>query len=79
MQENHTFDNYFGTYPTANGTLVNSITSSLQAVNGIADNVCLPYQGSCVSPHYAGMSNTGNSVEGQATYEELAENLRIVV
>jgi hypothetical protein len=31
MQENHSFDNYFGTYPTANKTLSRGLASQLQS------------------------------------------------
>jgi len=68
MQENHTFDNYFGTYPTANGTLVDPVTSHLARVNGLPDHTCLHYSGSCLSPHLT-TSAPSNPVEGQTTYE----------
>src|SRR5271157_1734337 len=51
LQENHSFDNYFGTYPTANGTLHDNLTRSLQPVNGIPNAVCLPYLSGCLSPY----------------------------
>ncbi|HUO42679.1 MAG TPA: alkaline phosphatase family protein, partial [Methylomirabilota bacterium] len=51
MQENHSFDNYFGTYPTANGSLVNSITSKLSPVDGLPQGVCLPQGSTCVAPY----------------------------
>jgi phospholipase C len=69
MQENHSFDNYFGTYPTANGTLVNNITTELQGVDGIPAGLCLPYQASCMAPYYANSSSTVSPNEGQLTYE----------
>ncbi len=69
MQENHSFDNYFGTYPTANGTLVNDITAKLQRVNGIPRRICLPYRTGCLSPYYANDNRTDNPIEGQDTYE----------
>jgi phospholipase C len=69
MQENHSFDNYFGTYPTANGTLLDPITDHLQRVNGIPDRQCLPYQGSCLSPHLTTSPDPSNPIEGQSTYE----------
>ena len=70
MQENHSFDNYFGTYPTANGSLVNSITSKLQSVNGLPAGVCLPQGAECISPYPASTSNTLNPIEGQVIYEQ---------
>jgi len=70
MQENHSFDNYFGTYPTANGSLVDSITSKLHAVDGLPRGVCLPQGTSCVAPYLSSASNTPNPVEGQVTYEQ---------
>src|SRR5216683_3072507 len=69
MQENHSFDNYFGTYPTANGTRLDSTTSQLSHVNGLPGQVCLPYMGSCVSPHLSTSQVPSNPVEGQITYE----------
>jgi len=69
MQENHSFDNYFGTYPTANGTLVDNLTSSLQKVNGIPNGVCLPYGPGCIAPYYESGFNTTATIEGQTTYE----------
>jgi len=69
MQENHSFDNYFGTYPTANGTRLDSTTSQLRHVNGLPGQVCLPYMGSCVSPHLTTSRVQTDPVEGQATYE----------
>jgi phospholipase C len=69
MQENHSFDNYFGTYPTANGTLLDSTTVRLQPVDGLRDHVCLPYQASCVSPHLSTSDTPSNPEEGQLTYE----------
>src|SRR2546425_8806277 len=69
MQENHSFDNYFGTYPTANGTLLDSTTVHLQPVNGLTNNVCLPYQSSCVSPHLSTSEAPSNPEEGQLTYQ----------
>ncbi len=69
MQENHSFDNYFGSYPTANGTLLDSTTSQLEHVNGLRSRVCLPYQGSCVSPHLTTSQAPSNPVEEQLTYE----------
>jgi len=70
MQENHSFDNYFGTYPTANGTLSLSIIPKLARVNGIPDHVCLNYSGACVSPHLTTTLNPQRPIEGQAVYEE---------
>ena len=69
MQENHSFDNYFGTYPTANGTLLDATTAHLRPVNGLTGNVCLPYQASCVSPHLSTSESPSNPEEGQLTYE----------
>jgi phospholipase C len=69
MQENHSFDNYFGTYPTANGTLVTPITSQLPSVNGIPSSVCLPYIGDCVSPSLTTAASVMNPTEGQLVYE----------
>ena len=70
VQENHSFDNYFGTYPTANGTLVTPITSMLPAVNGIPDGVCAPYEGGCLSPSLATTPTPTDPEEGQLNYEE---------
>lgn len=61
MQENHSFDNYFGTYP---------------GVDGIPDGVCMPVdpaqpEGDCVEPYHIG----DNDVElddpdhGSSTYQ----------
>ena len=69
MQENHSFDNYFGTYPTANGTLVDSTTVHLQPVDGLRDHVCLPYQAACVSPRLSTSDAPSNPEEGQLTYQ----------
>lgn len=69
MQENHSFDNYFGTYPTANRTLLNSITSELQHVNGIPNGVCLHYRAGCISPSLSFSQDPSNPGEGQQTYE----------
>jgi phospholipase C len=69
MQENHSFDNYFGTYPTANGTLLDFTTAHLQRVDGLRDHVCLPYQASCVSPHLSTSEAPSNPEEGQGTYQ----------
>jgi phospholipase C len=69
VQENHSFDNYFGTYPTANGSLVNPITSTLARVNGIPDGVCLTYPGGCISPRLETAPSPQDPVEGQQTYE----------
>ena len=69
MQENHSFDSYFGTYPTANGTLVDSTTTRLQQVNGIPDHVCLDYLSGCISPTLSESQSPSDPVEGQQTYE----------
>ena len=69
LQENHSFDNYFGTYPTANGTLHDNITRSLQPINGIPNGVCLPYLSGCLSPYFEKGYNTTDPVEGQMIYE----------
>ena len=69
MQENHSFDNYFGTYPTANGTRLDSTTSQLREVNGLPRHVCLPYMGSCITPQLSTSLDQSNPVEGQLTYE----------
>lgn len=69
IQENHSFDNYFGTYPTANGTLFDSTTAHLQPVDGLRDHVCLPYHAACASPHLTTSENPSNPEEGQSTYE----------
>jgi len=68
-QENHSFDSYFGTYPTANGTLVDNVTSRLAPVNGIPNGVCQTYRASCVSPHLTTAQSPENPVEGQLAYE----------
>ena len=70
MQENHSFDNYFGTYPTANGTINNSLASQLQPVNGIPGGVCLPHGNSCISPYWVNASNTVDPYEGQLVYQQ---------
>ncbi len=69
VQENHSFDNYFGTFPTANGTRLDSTTSQLTQVNGLPRHVCLSYISSCVSPHLSTSQDQSNPVEGQLTYE----------
>lgn len=69
MQENHSFDNYFGTYPTANGTLVDNITSRLEPVNGLSGHICLTYSGGCISPRYTNSTRLENPLEGQSVYE----------
>jgi phospholipase C len=75
VQENHSFDNYFGTYPTANGTLVTPITSALPAVNGIPNGVCIPYEGECASPEFTTSIAPTNPIEGQLVYEaDYADN-----
>ncbi|MEM0117493.1 MAG: alkaline phosphatase family protein [Conexivisphaerales archaeon] len=74
MQENHSFDNYFGTYPTANGTISAPIASQLEPVNGIPNGTCLPYGRSCIKPYYADASNTVDPYEGQLVYEEDVNN-----
>jgi len=70
IQENHSFDNYFGTYPTANGSLVNEITSQLHPVDGIPRGICLSAGTTCYSPFPFGSSNPVNPIEGQTTYEQ---------
>jgi len=70
MQENHSFDNYFGTYPTANGSLVGDIVSHIHRVNGLPNNVCLPNGPTCLSPYPAGAVSTESPVEGRDTYEQ---------
>lgn len=74
VQENHSFDNYFGTYPTANGTLINGITSQLQPVDGIPNGVCLPHGTGCLSPYRTNAGNTESPIEGQVTYENDYDN-----
>jgi phospholipase C len=69
VQENHSFDNYFGTYPTANGSILDPITSQLRQVNGLPDRVCMPYMGSCVSPNLSSSLDPPSPAEGQLTYE----------
>jgi phospholipase C len=69
IQENHSFDNYFGTYPTANGTLLDAATTHLRPVDGLTGGVCLPYQASCVSPHLSTSDAPSNPEEGQLTYQ----------
>ena len=69
VQENHSFDNYFGTYPTANSSLLDATTAHLQPVNGLARSVCVPYQASCVLPHLSTSETPLNPEEGQLTYE----------
>jgi len=74
MQENHSFDNYFGTYPTANATLPPGIAYQLEPVNGIPNNVCLPYGSSCIKPTAANSSSTPNPTEGKSAYENDIHN-----
>ena len=75
MQENHSFDNYFGTYPTANGTLANnSIVSQLEGVSGIPNGVCLAAGNSCVAPQLANSASVPDPGEGQLTYENDINN-----
>jgi phospholipase C len=76
MQENHSFDNYFGTYPTGNGTLANNlIASQLQGISGIPNGVCLrPALGSCIPPHLANDSKVTDPNEGQLVYEDDVNN-----
>jgi len=69
MQENHSFDSYFGTYPTANRTLVNPTTSQLEGVDGIPSGVCLPYGSGCLSPTLAPNASLPDPEEGQLAYE----------
>ena len=69
MQENHSFDNYFGTYPTANGTLEDQVTSKLPPVDGLQNGTCIPYDGSCIGPRLASSSSPQNPVEGQLNYQ----------
>lgn len=69
MQENHSFDNYFGTYPTANGTLLDATIAYLQPVNGLTGSVCVPYQASCVSSNLSTSDSPLNPEEGQLIYE----------
>lgn len=70
MQENHSFDNYFGTYPTANGTLTNEITSKLQPVDGLPNGICLPVGATCIPPHLSASGDSINPIEGQVIYEQ---------
>jgi phospholipase C len=69
MQENHSFDNYFGTYPTANGTLEDQITSKLPPVDGLQNGTCVQYGGGCISPRLANSSSPQNPTEGQLNYQ----------
>ena len=77
VQENHSFDNIFGTFPTANSTLTDDITTKLEPVNGIPKGLCLPYGNGCLAPFYANTSNTDNPVEGQLVYENDWNNGRM--
>jgi phospholipase C len=70
VQENHSFDNYFGTYPSANGTLVGPPVSQLQGVVGIPDGVCLGFDGTCVRPALSLAQSAVNPMEGQLQYED---------
>ncbi len=74
VQENHSFDNYFGTYPEANGTLINGITSRLEPIDGIPKGICVPFGTGCLSPYYANAGNTFSPSEGQVTYENDYDN-----
>jgi phospholipase C len=69
MQENHSFDNYFGTYPTANGTLLDPVTTHVHPVDGLRGSICIPYQASCISPHLSTSAAPSNPEEGQLTYQ----------
>src|SRR5260370_7061230 len=69
MQENPSFYNYFGTYPTSNGTRLDPTTSQLREVNGLPRHVCLPYMGSCITPQLSTSLDQSSPVEGQLTYE----------
>ena len=69
VQEDHSFDNYFGTYPTANGTVVNSVTETLEPVNGLPNGTCLPFKSRCLPPRLAKGDSTTDPVEGQLPYE----------
>ena len=70
MQENHSFDNYFGTYPTSNGTLDGTIAAELEPVDGIPKGTCLPYGASCLRPYRTNSSRAEDPIEGQAVYEQ---------
>jgi phospholipase C len=70
MQENHSFDNYFGTYPTANGTLSGGVIAEIKKVNGLPNGTCLPYGKGCLSPYPANADNTESPIEGHSTYED---------
>jgi phospholipase C len=75
MQENHSFDNYFGTYPTANGTLSNNaLAAQLEGVSGIPNGVCLPASNGCLAPHLANSSIVPDPKEGQLVYENDVNN-----
>jgi len=70
VQENHSFDNYFGTYPTSNGTLDGTIAEQLQQVDGIPKGTCLPYSAACLRPYRTNSSKAEDPIEGQAVYEQ---------
>ena len=74
VQENHSFDNYYGTYPTSNGTLDATLATQLEPVNGIPNGTCLPYGTGCLAPYHTNSSIAQNPVEGQVTYEKDYDN-----
>ncbi len=76
-QENHSFDNYFGTYPTSNGTLGGEIVSQLQSVDGLPNGTCLPIPAGCLSPYHAQAGYTENPIEGRDVYEKDYDNGKI--
>ena len=57
MQENHTFDNYFGTFPRAEGFPKGTCVPKLRS--GPATN--------CLAPHHAVIAHTSDPDHGQAT------------
>jgi phospholipase C len=64
MQENHTFDNYFGTYPGA---------------NGIPKNVCMPVDvgnpsGKCVKPHHLGNGAAQDLAHSTQTFKAQSDD-----
>jgi phospholipase C len=65
MQQNHTFDNYFGTYPGA---------------NGIPEGTCMPVDPTnaddqaCIEPYYIGESSIADLDHSYATFQQQYNN-----
>ena len=59
MQQNHTFDNYFGTYPGADG---------IPADTCIPMNLAKPGKNSCVKPYHIGEKQTDDLNHSNSTF-----------